>query len=321
MLFRRFASRALGAGAGRPARRASSPSSSTPATTRCNTPRGLNTANPRVQQALADAVTDLRSSGIPLDAPLRGYQYERRGTREDPDPRRARRPSASSTRSTSAGCPGQGYPNVPHGSSYVYTTQFTGRLPGDTLDPHLLAVDQPELALLRRPDPHVLEQAVGRRGLLRETRSRPTRTSRSRPISEPRATRGRRARRRCRVPLVPAYRSARRRTARTARRSRSARAAARRRRLSSSPSARPTPTARPANFTGFGALPGHPGRLGDAGRRGGRQACTSTSRTCATSRTSSDYTGELAAGASMRLTDRANGVTGSESATDGATTT
>ena len=55
-----------------------------------NTPRGLNTANPNVGEALADAVADLDGAGIPLDAPLRGYQFERRGARGDPDPRRAR---------------------------------------------------------------------------------------------------------------------------------------------------------------------------------------------------------------------------------------
>ena len=37
-----------------------------------HTPNGLNIANPVVEQSFADAVNDLRSAGIPLDAPLRG---------------------------------------------------------------------------------------------------------------------------------------------------------------------------------------------------------------------------------------------------------
>ncbi|MBA2506187.1 MAG: penicillin acylase family protein [Thermoleophilaceae bacterium] len=41
-----------------------------------NTPRKLNTGNPQVGQALADAVAELRSNSIPLDARLREYQTE-----------------------------------------------------------------------------------------------------------------------------------------------------------------------------------------------------------------------------------------------------
>ena len=72
-------------------------------TTRCTRRTGSTSPTRSVEQSFADAVTDLRSAGIPLDAPLRGYQYERRGTRADPDPRRPGHASASSTRSTSAG--------------------------------------------------------------------------------------------------------------------------------------------------------------------------------------------------------------------------
>lgn len=47
-----------------------------------NTPSGLNVANPTVQQALADAVAELRVLNIPLDAPLGEHQYvERAGER------------------------------------------------------------------------------------------------------------------------------------------------------------------------------------------------------------------------------------------------
>ena len=82
ILFRRFASRALGA----------VPVVGTPglyttqfdANDAVHTPNGLNTANPVVEQSFADAVSDLRNAGIPLDAPLRGYQFERRGSEAIP---------------------------------------------------------------------------------------------------------------------------------------------------------------------------------------------------------------------------------------------
>jgi acyl-homoserine-lactone acylase len=88
-----------------------------------NTPRGLNTANPLVGAALADAVADLHGAGIPLDATLRDYQYDVRGGRRVPI----------------HGGPGtlgvfnainstwnrkQGYSNVPHGSSFIAAMGF-----------------------------------------------------------------------------------------------------------------------------------------------------------------------------------------------------
>lgn len=45
------------------------------ATDPVNTPNGLNTANPQVQQALADAVTRVQSAGYKLDDPLRKLQH------------------------------------------------------------------------------------------------------------------------------------------------------------------------------------------------------------------------------------------------------
>jgi acyl-homoserine-lactone acylase len=90
-----------------------------------NTPRGLNTANGAVQQSFADAVTDLRDAGIPLDAPLRGYQYERRGTEKVPI--HGGPGGVGVFNAINVGwSPPSGYPNVPHGSSFVYTAQFTG---------------------------------------------------------------------------------------------------------------------------------------------------------------------------------------------------
>ena len=83
VLWRRFATRALAAVGG-------VVSNPTPyreqfnADDPVNTPRGLNTANPQVQQAFADAVSDLRGAGVPLNAPLRGYQSDLLGGQRIP---------------------------------------------------------------------------------------------------------------------------------------------------------------------------------------------------------------------------------------------
>lgn len=126
LLFRRFASRALAAvGLSRPPGIFLEPYSSADPV---HTPRGLNIANARVQQAFADAVTDLRSSGIALDARLGDYQYERRGTERIPI--HGGPGSVGVFNAINVGwVQGQGYPNVPHGSSFVYVTQFTDGCP------------------------------------------------------------------------------------------------------------------------------------------------------------------------------------------------
>jgi acyl-homoserine-lactone acylase len=126
LLFRRFASRALGAVpvVGTPGLYTTQFDANDPV----HTPRGLNIGNPAVQQSFADAVTDLRNSGIPLDAPLRGWQYERRGSEKIPI--HGGPGTVGVFNAINVGfVPGQGYPNVPHGSSYVYTTQFTDGCP------------------------------------------------------------------------------------------------------------------------------------------------------------------------------------------------
>ena len=121
ILFRRFAGRALGAAGG---------PYSTPfdASDPVNTPRGLNTLHPQVRQALLDAIQDLRDSGIPLDAPLRGWQYEQRGDERIPihgGPGTVGVFNAINVPFVK----GQGYPNVPHGSSFVQAVHVTGGCP------------------------------------------------------------------------------------------------------------------------------------------------------------------------------------------------
>jgi acyl-homoserine-lactone acylase len=88
-----------------------------------NTPRGLNAANPLVGIALANAISDLRGAGIPLDGTLRDYQYDERGGKRIPI----------------HGGPGtlgvfnainstwnreRGYSNVPHGTSFIAAMAF-----------------------------------------------------------------------------------------------------------------------------------------------------------------------------------------------------
>ncbi len=126
ILFRRFASRALGA----------VPVAGTPglfttqfdANDGVHTPAGLNIANPVVEQSFADAVTDLRNAGIPLDAPLGEWQYERRGSERIPihgGPGTVGVFNAINVGWTGSGA-NPGYTNVPHGSSFVMAAQFTG---------------------------------------------------------------------------------------------------------------------------------------------------------------------------------------------------
>src|SRR4051794_36327425 len=138
ILFRRFATRALASAGGLPVGLPTGDLSvfSTPfdANDPVNTPSGLNTASPKVQQSLADAVTDLHAAGIPLDAPLRGYQYEKRGDERIPIHGGPGDPNGdfNAINVSWSGEPAEpGYPNVPHGSSFVMVTSFNGGRPGD----------------------------------------------------------------------------------------------------------------------------------------------------------------------------------------------
>ena len=88
-----------------------------------NTPRGLNTDNPAVRQALGDAVTDLRGANIPLDATLRGYQYTMRGDKAIPIHGGPGTDGVFQAINVSWSAP-KGYPNVPHGTSFVQVVHF-----------------------------------------------------------------------------------------------------------------------------------------------------------------------------------------------------
>ncbi len=88
-----------------------------------NTPAGLNTANPLVGRALADAVTDLNNAGIPIDAGMRGYQYDIRGGKRlqiHGGPGGLGVFNAI----TPVWDPAAGYTSIRHGSSFIMAAQF-----------------------------------------------------------------------------------------------------------------------------------------------------------------------------------------------------
>jgi acyl-homoserine-lactone acylase len=127
LLFRRFASRVLAApapGTGsliEPLIYTRTFSASDPV----NTPSGLNASSPLVRNALADAVTDLRVAGIPLDAPLGDFQYEMRG--DEKIPIHGGPGTVGLFNAINVGWNAQkGYPDVPHGTSFVQTVKFDG---------------------------------------------------------------------------------------------------------------------------------------------------------------------------------------------------
>ncbi len=85
------------------------------------TPRRLNTADPRVRTALADAVQ--RLAGIPLDARLGDIHTEARGDRRIPI-HGGRGEAGVFNVITNPLVPGVGYPRVVHGSSFVMAVEL-----------------------------------------------------------------------------------------------------------------------------------------------------------------------------------------------------
>lgn len=105
------------------------------------TPAGLDTSDPDVGRALADAVTDLRSAGVPLNARLGDYQFDdRSGTRipihGGPDS------FGAFNVITTTWTPPQGYPNPTHGSSFVMVTSFGKNGQGCPRDRSILTYSQ-----------------------------------------------------------------------------------------------------------------------------------------------------------------------------------
>ena len=135
ILFRRFESRALSFDIGGQTNVPVLPAPavfSTPfnASDPVHTPNGLNTSNPDVKEALAGAVRDLADCGIPLDAPLLGYQSEERNGEAIPIHGGPGTLGVFNAINVSwRGCPGgqiRAYNDVSHGSSFVMVTGFDG---------------------------------------------------------------------------------------------------------------------------------------------------------------------------------------------------
>jgi acyl-homoserine-lactone acylase len=91
-----------------------------------NTPNGLDTTNPLVGRALADAVNDLSSASIPLDATLRRYQYVTRAGQRIPIHGGPGDPYGVFNAISSAWQPPNGYPDVTHGSCFIAAMGFSG---------------------------------------------------------------------------------------------------------------------------------------------------------------------------------------------------
>jgi acyl-homoserine-lactone acylase len=138
ILFRRFVSRALGnfpalptgTSAGqRPGSQSLFTRQFDPAEA-VHTPSGLNVVNPLVQRALADAVADLRGAGIPLGAPLRGWQYETRAGKRIPIHGGPGTLGVFNAINVPwRGNPDEGpvgFPDVPSGTSFIVAVEFTG---------------------------------------------------------------------------------------------------------------------------------------------------------------------------------------------------
>lgn len=134
ILFRRFASNLLANFPATPTGVSSSQNNGDPAiydvpydpADPVNTPRGLNTENSLVGGALADAVTDLAGAQIPLDGTLRQFQTEVRGGWTIP----IHGGPGGLGLFNAIGAPWNpeaGYPNVPHGSSFIAATAFKKR--------------------------------------------------------------------------------------------------------------------------------------------------------------------------------------------------
>ena len=239
-----------------------------------HTPYGLNIANPVVEQSFADAVTDLRNAGIPLDAPLRDWQYERRGAERIPihgGPGGVGRVQRDQRRAGPAPARTPATRNVPHGSSFVMVAQFTGD-PDCPVDARTILTysqstnpNSPYFADQTRMfsnkqwvDEAYCEDEIAADPNLEVTGHLESATGYPRPEGRHAAARLARAGVRA---------SARRRTARTGRRSRSRRAPRRRRRRATSRSGRRTPTAPPRTSVGFvrlGVQVGAPGPPDDS---------------------------------------------------------
>lgn len=134
-----------------------------------HTPNTLDTGAPGFATALADAVTELRTAGIPLDSPLGAHQFVVRDGKRIPVP--------GGTESLGVWDkvepvwdPAAAWLHRGHHRVLVHPGGRLGRgpLPGRPYAPDVLPVVRPGLAALQRPDTAVLRRAVGHLPVLRE---------------------------------------------------------------------------------------------------------------------------------------------------------
>ncbi len=122
VLFRRFVTRLLDSGAP-PAGIWRTPFD---AADPVNTPRDLNTDDPRVEAALRGAVDDVNGLGKGLAVTLREVQFEKRGEEKIPIHGGPGDPEGDFNAINVPWVPGEGYPDVPHGSSFVMAAHLDG---------------------------------------------------------------------------------------------------------------------------------------------------------------------------------------------------
>jgi acyl-homoserine-lactone acylase len=91
-----------------------------------NTPNTLNTANPLVQKALADAIAELRTAGIAPDAPLGANHYVVRNGQRIGLPGGLGAQGVLNVITLAPWDPAHGDTEIVHGSSYIQAVSFTG---------------------------------------------------------------------------------------------------------------------------------------------------------------------------------------------------
>ena len=115
-----------------------------------------------MEAALRGAVDDVNGLGKGLAVTLREVQFEKRGDEKIPIHGGPGDPEGDFNAINVPWVPGEGYPNVPHGSSFVMAAHLDGSKCPDLRT--ILTYSQstePGLAVLRRPDADVLAQGVG----------------------------------------------------------------------------------------------------------------------------------------------------------------
>jgi hypothetical protein len=91
-----------------------------------NTPRDLNTGDPRVMAALRGAVDHVNGLGKGLGVTLRQVQFEKRGSERIPIHGGPGDPEGDFNAINVPWVEGEGYPDVPHGSSFVMVARLDG---------------------------------------------------------------------------------------------------------------------------------------------------------------------------------------------------